>query len=689
MTQRVADRTLRRMTALFLAVLLALVPVSLQVVSLSRSLKLPAVLTCLIADSIILYSGSLLPGALGHYSTVPVGISTVLIALFVSGVVWKIFKTAPNLSAVAVERTNCESGAETQHYIWNLPTVILLIIGAMGLSPLAQYLLRLPEMFSSPDAGLNWDVVSYHLPALAEFLQAHSLWSVEGPCQSFSQGYELLGGLSVTFFHSPWSLVVANTVSIVLLVAATIYLAKQISRFLLAPFEGSVNEIVIYVMSIATWLLLFRNDVFAVGKNDIFEAATLLAAFGYLLDSMLQNTAGVRRLLLLILASIAYGLSIAAKSPSLMFMPLFFFMSGYRVPQRYQLLSADEKRAFAAAAEGHAVADAAGKSTFSSLSAFSTIAGSLIIGGFFEMRNMVVFHQLVAPDLAAETARMSLVHQWRQMALYNPLDRGALYAVIGLITAAFLFHCWKHKAKYTESAPMLAPLLCIFAFNALGLGAFAFMPTSVVIDSGGMNFQDRKIMAVYVVAGILVAIFSAVRVSKITAITIRPRFVLSGALVLSLIIAYVGLSESRPQLKGLPGYDRVKGLPRTEIYEWVQTLPPQRIYSAGLRPWGLYGRNLQNYVFYDLHSHILDSNGQMRVLAIMKQFHPDLILISVDPYSYTGPAHKPALVDWLRKQGCFTEVFNDDTVSGFRVNPGWEALLEHVGIPVEPVRMHG
>ncbi|MGH9550521.1 MAG: hypothetical protein ACRD3W_14160, partial [Terriglobales bacterium] len=132
--------------------------------------------------------------------------------------------------------------------------------------------------------------------------------------------------------------------------------------------------------------------------------------------------------------------------------------------------------------------------------------------------------------------------------------------------------------------------------------------------------------------------------------------------------------------------------PRTHIYEWLQTQNSyQRIYCAGLRPYGLFGRELSNRVFYDLHSNVLDREGRGRLLKIMREFHPDLLLISVDPHDYTGPAKKPLIVDWLKTQSCFDQVFTDDTVSGFAVKDGWQEMLkDHANeISEKPVPMHG
>jgi hypothetical protein len=648
------------MTALFIAIFLVLVPVVLQVVDLSRCLRLPTILTCGVSCAAIIYLGSLLPGAFGYYSALPVGIATIVIALSVSIVLWKVVLIPSKQATVAAA-----PGEESRPEQWNMGEIALLVLASAGLSPVFSYLKQLPSLLMSPNTGMNWDVVSYHLPALAEFIQTKSLWSVDGPCQSFSQGYELIGGLSVLFFHSPWGLAAANTACIILVIAAIVYLSDQVARILLKPLNLPINSVLICVTSLALWLCMFENDIFAVGKNDLFEVATLMAAFAYLLDSISANQPRAKRTLLLIFATLAYGLSISTKPPSLIYLPLFAFMSGIKV--------------FADKTGGN-------KFSFSWLTAIGTICGAILIGGFFELRNLVVFHQLVAPDLGAETSRMSIIHQWRHLELYNPFDRGALCALNGLVAIALCGFWRKSKAIYSYSVP----LLCIVAFSLIGLGSFAFMPTSVVIEAGSMNFQDRKIMAVYILSGILVAIVIATRFRCLTTVKLSRAVLAIFATVLLAICPLLNYFAQREYPPGLPGYDQVKGLPKTEIYKWVQELPkPQRIYSAGLRPWGLYGRDLENKIFYDLHSHILDHGGEIRLLAIMKQFHPELILISVDPHSYTGPAHKPALVEWLRNQEYFTEVYNDDTVSGFTVKEGWESLLKQFSIPADPIHMHG
>ena len=119
--------------------------------------------------------------------------------------------------------------------------------------------------------------------------------------------------------------------------------------------------------------------------------------------------------------------------------------------------------------------------------------------------------------------------------------------------------------------------------------------------------------------------------------------------------------------------EQIKGLPSTGVYNWVQSqTSPLRIYSAGLRPYGLYGPNWSNTLFYDLHSTTLTpvNAGKNRISAIVVRFKPDLIIVSVDPHIGAG-SEKPAIVDWIRTQpSCFEQVFSDQTVSVFRVKAG-------------------
>jgi hypothetical protein len=64
----------------------------------------------------------------------------------------------------------------------------------------------------------------------------------------------------------------------------------------------------------------------------------------------------------------------------------------------------------------------------------------------------------------------------------------------------------------------------------------------------------------------------------------------------------------------------------------VELVPPDlRVYSAGLRPLGLVGSNLERPLFYDLNSvDLADMKvGPGRLQQIREEFRPDLIILAV------------------------------------------------------------
>jgi hypothetical protein len=144
---------------------------------------------------------------------------------------------------------------------------------------------------------------------------------------------------------------------------------------------------------------------------------------------------------------------------------------------------------------------------------------------------------------------------------------------------------------------------------------------------------------------------------------------------------------------GLPGYERMEGVPPTAAYRWVRAqTQPLRVYAAGLRPYGLVGRDWQNVVFGDLHSEGLADTpaSQARLAAVVIRFQPDVVLVSVDPHWYAASKTKPAIVNWLgRTTNCFEEVYSDDGASVFRVRPGAATALAPLVPPGYVLRPEG
>ena len=97
-----------------------------------------------------------------------------------------------------------------------------------------------------------------------------------------------------------------------------------------------------------------------------------------------------------------------------------------------------------------------------------------------------------------------------------------------------------------------------------------------------------------------------------------------------------------------------------------------RIFAVGLRPYGLYGKNWNNTVFYDLSNETISpvEEGKKRMVSIVLQFRPELILISDNPFASTEEVSLNSTIEWLNfRSDLFKPVYQDKSVIGFAVLP--------------------
>ncbi|MBI2809752.1 MAG: hypothetical protein HYX67_02820 [Candidatus Melainabacteria bacterium] len=668
-------------TILLIIVLAAAIASGLQMFPLAEKYNLPRLLSALLWGSFIIFLGSLIPGALGCYAPLPVSSAIVSISLVSIFTLWKTAKVLPQFPRLLIDLAALKAGP------WNLSTKIISVVSLLLLYPYAVCFANLTLLLFSPSAELGWDAVSYHLPALIEFIQAHSFWTFEGPYQSYSYGFELIYGLSILFCHSHWSVVIGHALSVVLMLLSTAYVTRQLLDTLRECGIEKINRLMVHLLVQAIWAgMIFRTSLGGVGNNDVFEAAMLVASFGYFLDLAKRNREdAVARNFLLCLSGMSYVLALATKSPALAFAPLFVLMASTEKP------------------EGRLGLKLTIAGTLRAAPWFAIMLG---VGTFFLWHNISKFGGMCDPDLAIGF-RDTLLHHLRDPRLLKPTLGSVMFFSSGL-SLVFFWTLWRRCGKGTDHSAA-ASFLWLAALYLIGAAAFSYTPFGVTPDYDVNNltrlfFQDRKAMVMYMATALSLSLSIGVWCADFTKtpaaadadiaktgvpLAISAQFV---AILLGCFCAFVPAINwwwHRDWPMGLTGYETVKGLPRTNIYRWVQNLDTaKRIYSSGLRPYGLFGRDYENRLFYDLHSHILNVERQGRLLAVLDQFHPDLVLISVDPHAYTGGPQKPDLVEWMKQQPCFTQVYEDETVTGFRVSDGWREALQKYKLPSIPVRMH-
>lgn len=615
---------------MYVAAVCLTVLLMLTVVEKARLLAIPSVLAGCIITAGLLYVSCLIPGSLGILYVSVIYICFILLAVVL---------------LLALQRFHpAEIVSPPDSAPRSFFDYILIIVGIIAALPLfRQIQISWPWALRHPSENLGWDTVSYHLPGFIEFFQAHSLWSLEGPYQSYSFAFELVGNFFSMPFHAHWGLVLADCFAATLIVVAL----SSVSRMLVAqlPLRRPVSWIPCAVLVIGIWVQIHTESIGDIGKNDVFMAACLIAALAFLLE-LATDTSGsfTRRNSLIALTGISAGLALATKPSALGFVPFFAGAVWLESLARKE----SWKRAF--------------------LAALVVLVLSGLLGGFWLMRNLIVFGKLSAVSSGWDS---SLIANLNNPALYE-WKSGSRRFVLGLLavipaTGWLLVYQWRNRKV------LLFVLLILFHLTACV--AFAITPHAIFHGSLSSSVWKLRLgMPLFISAAL---IYSLTVVYLFAVLSVWRGWIKSVLICLPVLVLMLALPfywQQNPA-SGLPGYETVRGLLKTEIYQWVQTQQsPIRIYSAGLRPYGLYGENWANKIFYDLNLSELSpvEEGKIRVAAIVRKFSPNLILISVDPNSDSGAgAEKPDVVKWMRGlPECFEEVFNDETVSGFRVKAG-------------------
>ncbi len=615
----------------------------------------PPFITAALAVATIVYISCTTPGWLGFFKT---------------SVVWSLcFSLCVALIAVLPRRGTGgaipASPSDPFLASFTAQDLALIVTGILFCPPFWRYfLLLLPTRLLAPGLPLDWDTVSYHLPAFVEFLQNGTLWSFEGPYQSYHYGFELLGNFLSHPFHTHWGLIVADGFSAIILIAGLYQtIAAAAPSLCRCPDRRTVFTIgaSFAAVGIVGWFN-FRT-IGQIGKNDIFLAAVLFAALGFILRAANRAPHEPRaRRGDLALAAAASGLALGTKPTALGFMP--FFLAAAAV--------SDARRSAAA------------------LGRFGAVVFAL--GGGWLIRNLVEFGRL---SPTGNPWRLSIFENLARLEFYR-FHRWSFFFILAWLASPVGFYlCRSARRRGRE----IRPLFLLIAFHACAGAVYIFTPYVVFPD----YWILRLGLPFFAASAVLFGLFAAEMADQASGGVRRGDGRIPFPLTRTMPVERLARAWRREWMRyarpikrgwavglfammwalplywhwrrpaGLPGYEEVKGRRRTEIYAWIQALPaPARIYAAGLRPYGLYGLEWRNKVFYDLGSHGLHplEAGIARIAAVTAQFNPDFIVISADPHPHRSEVEKPEVVAWLReKRAWFTERFSDDTVSVFGVGP--------------------
>ena len=539
--------------------------------------------------------------------------------------------------------------------------LLIFVIGIILCSPFLLYIKDIPLKLFDPNITLGWDVVSYHLPAWIEFYQKQSLWSALGPYQSYSFAYELIGMFFSQGFHAHWGLLIAHIISLTLIVGSVALVCRAIFQSNSMYSLGRLLSISVFAIGI--WSITATQSFGAVGKNDLFMAACLFSALGLSMRLIqVHHFNSASNNLYLVVIGICVGLGIATKPSALLFLGYFPLLLGSLSYFKRQSIK---------------------NALFAALLIFML---AFLMGGFWTLRNLILFGEL-SPVLTSWGMHTSVLANLNNVLLYQINSKSALVFMA-------LFACVPNLLilrSLTRSQQICSGWWILFSFQCIAMITFLITPFMFQKSQFELRLATPLFLSASVIYAVSIAYLATELADQIKRVGVRIRRLFLSLIIFILLIAIAVAWNINA--KGLPGYEQIGERYQTGVYAWIQGKDsPMRIYAVGLRPYGLYGKNWNNSVFYDLSNETISpvEDGIKRIVAVVLQFRPELILISENPFVLTEEVNLTPTIAWLNmRSDLFIPVYQDKSVIGFAVLPNAFQILSREGDQNRPIKMGG
>ena len=587
----------------------------------------------------------LLLGGMGILNPVAVLGSSVAFTLGVVCYLWK--------------RPNLKETLDPIAALSQLGIGVTMVVGFFGLLPLRSMLAEACMQLRSVHV-LSWDVVSYHLPNAVTYLQAQTWWMVQGTYGHYPGGNELLNLWSMLFIRSE-ALLGLTTIALFL----GSVLASVVILNLVVPIRSPFWRGIASVMFVGVLVSIpeFQNLAFDVGRNDVTMLFWELVVVWTFLRSKTRTDQWA------ILTGITLGLLIGTKPNGLYFL-LGMLLLNIAVPNS----ELDEPIA-----------------TRIRTTLLKILLPSLIIGGGWYVRNLILIGKLTPADQLKAATDLSIVQSLSNPALYtlnSPFIILAFATVLSfsILTTAVAFRPIDRidRPPLPQSSRFAIPLglQIIAAWNLIAIIAMIVTPSGAGYLAGaGKAFliQIRYSAIVVPITGILVIYILSVLLDRVLQPTswlnrlerrrVPPQSKKTLAIAAGTLAFFTAAQlASYRTPEGLPGYDGIffpMGQQESNVYRWVQkNIQASTIYAIGLRPYGLLGDRFSNRVIDRLGtSGWTWAEGEL-VVATQK---PNFVAVCVDPFDRSIP------LDELKKMAGdgskFNLVYQDDLAIVFRVVP--------------------
>jgi hypothetical protein len=499
---------------------------------------------------------------------------------------------------------------------------------------------------------LSWDVVSYHLPNALDYLQTSSFWTNRNFFNQYPGGNEILQIWSFLPLQLDILLgITTATLGLGVLLTTTLLLKNVLPQF--SQFEWGIWTIILWVLCLS--IPPFQDVLFDFGRNDITIALWELVALWSLQQATIQTQ---HKKWWLLATGVSLGMAIGVKPTGLIYFVGFLglaFTSFF--PKNHHSLRA----------------------RLLEISQFLMLP-VILLGGFWYGRNLLQTGTLSDQNLTRAAAELSIFRSLLNPNLYQ-INFPFLFLIFSIgVTVIATIICVKN------SSPSFKLLT---SFNWIAIVALILTPSGAGYWAGDTPFfliQIRYGVAIVPVTLILLLSMLAQKVEQLKQQNsnfqtqfseLLPRLhgenrSYSTALFLG-IINIIGFTLIAFQLItyqpviGLPGFDSILFVSNpkpSQVYSQVQqNIRNSVIYSIGLRPYGLYGFPFSNQVIARLGS--IDWNYQ-EGLQILRQYQPDFIVFSRDPFSGQVPNDLAVL---MNQPKLFEIIYQDPLAAIFRVIP--------------------
>lgn len=544
-----------------------------------------------------------------------------------------------------------------------------------------------------------WDVVEYHFPHLVNAIQSGSLWTTIWA--HYPMGCEMFHAWGFSFLRNASLVHPIHFFFSILLIFVSCLLLKILCFSDRKTLSGTeINAYLILTVMLVLFPPLWDMHFNQIGKNDTAMSAFIMAALCLLLQCVIDNSKNGLFSQNILLMGIVLGIASGIKPHGVLYSVFFIAM----------LL----KNSFGKKIPWHSVGVVC--LCILVLSVFWYLRPLIMLGKIppSGMDQTIIYNSYKGLKLFL-TGRENLLFSlsvvfclimwvvWRNKDLRMKMANYTLAASI-VIFCLTPFSAFNKTAIQLRLAPATIPLVIIIAIatflhlivkvsgenNAyqmnksnycsyrrgtilacvsFGLSAVAMVAISLI---GGLEAKPRWAWNLrgLIIIGFSAAslyIYNAVKAIKDYKLSISRNLLYMTAFFIVAITLVIQIIAYKPP-GDLVGYNE-----QTAAYRWIyNNIQSKTIYAMGLRPYGLYGKDLSNKVIYDGYS------GDMKfeyLLSMIKQEKPGYLVIGRDFVQHQGWYDFSPFPDDIAKILAMPNVFklewSDSHAMVFKIEPSF------------------